>query len=62
MIKVILINLIQKSFLSIGVNYKKNMEVAKYNTDQIGKKITEKELQPGDFIFYQNINNKIINI
>ena len=54
-------DLIQKSFLSIGIHYKKNMEVAKYNTGQIGKKITEKELQPGDFVFYQNINNKITN-
>ena len=54
-------DLIQKSFLSIGVNYKKDMAATKYNTDQIGEKITEEELQPGDFVFYQNINNKIID-
>ena len=52
--------LIRRSFLPIEINYG-DKYVTEYDSDEVGKKISEKELQPGDLVLYESIGGGISN-
>ena len=51
-------DLVQYAFTSINIDYR-GKKVVEYNNDAVGIKISQKDIQPGDLIFYRNVQGNV---